>query len=80
MQITPKNTTSACNGDAGTLKALVTWSEFQSTHLQLCTQELYTAQGWNADRELGTKDKIMLQVFQQQVFHMVNVTLTASDA
>ena len=51
------------------------WPDFQKAHLRLCTQEFYIAQCWNLDRQLGTEERTMLHAFQQQVFHMVNMSL-----
>ncbi len=58
----------------------VLWPEFQQEHRQLCTQEFYIAQCWSLDRQLGTEESAMLHAFQQQVFHMVNVSLLDNSA
>ncbi|KAL0041176.1 hypothetical protein WJX77_007704 [Trebouxia sp. C0004] len=78
MQATPIMATTSMTNDKS--HGEVPWPEFQKAYLQLCTQECYIAQCWNLDRQLGTEERAMLHAFQQQVFHMVNVSLIDDES
>ncbi|KAL3147008.1 hypothetical protein ABBQ38_014974 [Trebouxia sp. C0009 RCD-2024] len=53
----------------------MSWEEFVAFYLPQCTSDFYASQGWVPNKELHLDQMVMVEAFQQEVFHMVNCAL-----